>query len=218
MSGARLAVLALLALATNGCGLGYLVRAGCSEARILWRREPIRSVLGRPDLDPGLRERLDLVLATRTFADEALDLRVGESFETFAEVDGEDTIWVVSAARRDRLEAYTWWYPIVGRVPYKGFFERPRADAAAAALETRGLDVDVRSASAFSTLGWFADPLLSTTAKADSVTLVETVLHELFHATLYLSGQAVFNESAATFVGHRGAIAFFCAGPGRDAE
>jgi len=213
----RVALVAL-ALAASGCGIGYVVRAGYSEARILWRREPITSVLARPDLDPGLRERLELVLAVRAFARDGLGLRVGESFATFADVDGDATVWVVSAAYRDRLEAYTWWFPVVGRVPYKGFFDRGDATALAGTLEADQLDVDVRSASAFSTLGWFADPLLSTTARADPVRLAETVIHELFHATLYLPGEATFNESAATFVGHRGAIAFFCDGPGENVE
>jgi predicted aminopeptidase len=215
---ASLAV-AMLALAATGCGTaGYLLQSGLAEARILWRREPIAHVLARPDLEANLRERLRLVLEVRRFAEDPLGLRVGDSFSTFADVDGSAVVWVVSAARRDRLEAYTWWYPVVGRVPYQGFFERDAAERAARALQAKGFDVDVRPASAFSTLGWFADPLLSSTAKAGPVRLTETVIHELFHATLYVPGATVFNESAATFVGHRGAIAFFCGGPGDDAE
>jgi predicted aminopeptidase len=214
---------AALAFACAGCGAGYLLRASCSEARILWRREPIERVLARGDLDEGLRERLALVLVVRRFAADGLGLRVGESYSTFADVGGDGTVHVLSAAYRDRLEAYTWWYPVVGRAPYRGFFERADAEAAARRLEARGLDVDVRPASAFSTLGWFADPLLSTTADYPPVVLAEIVIHELFHATLYLPGETAFNESAATFAGHRGAIALFCgdgplADPARCAE
>src|SRR5207247_1246767 len=112
------------------------------------------------------------------------------------------------------LAASTWWYPVVGRVPYQGFFERGQAEAAGERLSGRGLDVEVRPAVAFSTLGWFADPLLSTVAQAPPVALADTVIHELFHSTIYVPGDATFNESAATFAGHRGAIAFFCSGPG----
>ena len=209
----------LLAGVAAGCGgVGYVARAGWSEARILWRREPIAEVMARPELDPALRERLALALAVRDFAAGPLGLRVGDSYRTFAEVDGDATVHVVSAAHRDRLAPYTWWYPIVGTVPYRGFFARGAAEAAAHALEARDLDVDVRPAIAFSTLGWFADPLLSSVAVERPEPLAETILHELFHATLYVPGATAFNESAAMFAGQRGAAAFFCAGPRQNAD
>jgi predicted aminopeptidase len=208
----------LLVLLLSGCAEpGYLVRAGWSEARLLLSRQPIPDLLARPNLDPALRERLELTLAIRDFAAESLGMRVGDAYTTFAEVPREATIYVVSAAHRDRLEAYLWRYPLVGRLPYRGFFQREAADAAAGALAARDLDVDVRQALAFSTLGWFADPLLSTAASEAPVAVADTVLHELWHATLFVPGQATFNESAATFAGHRGAVAFFCGGPGDDA-
>jgi predicted aminopeptidase len=207
---------ALLLLA--GCGApAYVARLGWEEARILLRREPIPAVLARPDLAPDLRERLELVLAARTYARDDLGLDVGDVFGSFAEVDPDQTVHVVSAARRDRLEAITWWWPIAGEVPYRGFFDRADALAESRALAARDLDVDVRPAIAFSTLGWFADPLLSSTAREAPVDLVETVFHELFHTTLYVPGASAFNESAATWVGNRGAVAFFCHGPRADA-
>jgi predicted aminopeptidase len=196
----------------------YVARLGWTEAKILWRREPIREVIAQAGTDAGLRGRLELVLAAREFARDRLGFRVGESYDSYAAVaPAEATIHVVSAAYRDRLASYTWWYPIAGRVPYRGFFDERAARAEAARLARRDLDVDVRPALAFSTLGWFADPLLSTTAEADAVPLVTTVLHELFHQTLYVPGEPAFNESAATFAGERGAVAFFCGRDGRDA-
>jgi predicted aminopeptidase len=115
----------------------------------------------------------------------------------------------VSAAYRDTLKPYTWWFPIVGRVPYKGYFDFGAAQRDARNLVADGFDVYVRPSDAFSTLGFFNDPLLNTTLKGDSLGLANTVIHELTHNTFYASGQAPFNESFAMFVGARGAAAFF---------
>ena len=215
----RLAACVVLAVLLGGCAQPlYVARLGWTEAKILWRREPMREVIAEPGTDPALRERLELVLAAREFARQQLGFDVGGSYGSYAAVGPEEaTVYVVSAAHRDRLASYTWWYPIAGRVPYRGFFAERAAQAEAARLARRDLDVDVRPAVAFSTLGWFADPLLSTTAEADAVPLVTTVLHELFHQTLYVPGEPAFNESAATFAGERGAVAFFCTRDGNDA-
>ena len=202
---------ALLALALGGCGVGYVARAGYEEARILWRREPVATLLARPDLDPDLRAKLELVAAVRAYAAEQLGLRVGGSYDSVATVDADQVVHVVTAAPRDRLEPLTWWFPIVGRVPYRGYFDRRDADAFAADLERQGNDTMVRPALAFSTLGWFDDPLLSTMLRDDETRLAETVIHELTHATRYVPGQAAFNESLAMFVGLRGAERFFVA-------
>jgi predicted aminopeptidase len=212
-------LLVLFAMLLSGCGQPlYVARLGWTEAKILWRREPIREVIAEPGTDAGLRERLTLVLAAREFARERLGLQVGGSYGSYAVIAPEEaTIHVVSAAYRDHLTSYTWWYPVAGRVPYRGFFDERAAQAEAARLARRDLDVDVRPAVAFSSLGWFADPLLSTMAQAEAVPLVTTVLHELFHQTLYVPGEPAFNESAATFAGGRGAVAFFCARDGTDA-
>ncbi|MFN8644786.1 MAG: aminopeptidase, partial [Candidatus Binatia bacterium] len=147
----------------------------------------------------------------RRFAADDLGLAVGGSYATLTRVDAAQIIYAVSAAPRDRLVPYTWWFPIVGRMPYRGYFERADAAALAAELERDGYDTLVRPAVAFSTLGWFDDPLLSSLLRADDAQLAETVVHELTHNTLYVPGHADFNESFATFVGLHGAAAFFTA-------
>jgi predicted aminopeptidase len=200
-----------LCLLFFGCSPTYVLRAGYEEAKILWRREPIEDMLQRADLDPATRAKLELVLAVRRFARDTLELRVDGSYATFARVDADQVVHVVTAAYQLRLEPYTWWFPIVGRVPYKGFFSRASADDEAQCLERSGYDTYVRPSVAFSTLGWFADPLLSNLLRYDRATLADVIIHELLHNTSYLAGRADFDESFANFVGLRGAIAFFAA-------
>jgi predicted aminopeptidase len=198
--------LVLFALTPTGC---YLSRAGWEEAKILGRRRPIAKLVGDSALDSLTRGKLRLVLEARDYARYTLGLDVGESFTTFSPLRRDTLVLVVSAAHRDRLVPYTWWFPIVGRVPYKGFFDFGDARSLASRLAADGYDVYLRPASAFSTLGWFNDPLLSTTLRADSLDLVNTVIHEVTHNSFYAPGQAVFNESFANFVGARGAESFF---------
>ena len=187
----------------------YILRAGWEEAKILARRRPIEEVVADSGTSPGLRDRLTLVIAARQYAVDSLSLDAGESFTTFAQLDRDTLVLVLSAAYRDRLEAHRWWFPIVGRLPYKGFFRTGDALRARADFEARGFDTYLRPASAFSTLGWFNDPLLSTTVRADTASLVNTVIHELSHNTLFVAGNAEFSESFASFIGARGAEAFF---------
>lgn len=187
----------------------FLLRAGWEEARILARRQPIERLIADPATDAATRDKLQLVLLARTFAVDSVGLDARESFRQFTQLERDTLLLVVSAAHRDTLRAHTWWFPIVGRVPYKGFFSFSRARREEERLRGRGLDTYIRPASAFSTLGWFNDPLLSTTLAHDSVFLANTVIHELTHNTFYARGQAVFNESFANFVGSRGAIRLF---------
>ena len=188
----------------------YILRAGYEEAKILWYRRPIADILRQPGpLDLSTQEKLRLVLRVRDFAEQDLGFRVGGSYGSLSELPSPPTIYVITAAHRTRLEAYTWWFPIVGRVSYKGYFDSAQADAEARRLETQGFDTYMRTAAAFSTLGWFADPLLPQLLGYDGATLANIVLHELFHNTFYLSGQTAFNESLANFAGYRGALAFF---------
>jgi predicted aminopeptidase len=149
-------------------------------------------------------------MEARTFAIEKLRLDVGESYTSFAQLKSDTLAHVLSAARQDRLEPRTWWFPVVGRFPYKGFFDLDDALAAQQELLDEGWDTYLRPTAAFSTLGWFNDPLLSTLLRRDDVDLIETILHELAHNHLFVSGQVMFNESFATFVGRVGAAQFFC--------
>lgn len=192
------------------CSAGYVVRAGIEEAKILRRRRPIPEVIASPDTGQRTREKLELVETARTFAAKQIGLKVGESYTTYSRVSRDTLLLVLQASRKDAFQPVTWWFPIVGRVPYKGFFKAKDALREARKLDAEGYDTYVRPSGAFSTLGWFNDPLLSTILRYDSVSLASTVIHEVTHNTLYLPSQVAFNESFANFVGPVGAIELFC--------
>ena len=187
----------------------YLLRAAWEEAQILARRRSINVLVADAATPAELRSKLVLVMAARDFARDSVGLQTGASFTTYSALGRDTLVLVVSAAYRDRLQSYTWWFPVVGRVPYKGYFDFDEARRQEQALSARGFDARLGAASAFSTLGWFNDPLLPSTLHADTLTLANTVIHELTHNTYYAPGGAIFNESFANFVGARGAERFF---------
>ena len=191
----------------------YLTRAGIEETRILHARQPITELAADPRTDPALRDALGLVVASRDYA-ARLGLEAKETYTTYADVGRDTLLLVLQAAPRDCICPYTWKYPIVGRIPYKGFFDTRAARREADRLAARGYDVHLRPSGAFSTLGWFNDPLLSSILRSDEVDLVETITHELSHNHLFVPGQVTFNESFANFVGRTGSARFFCSRPG----
>jgi predicted aminopeptidase len=169
-------------------------------------------------MSPAMRQRLETVLAVRKFAAGQLGLRVGGAYKTVTKVDQNAVVWVLMAAPRDSLTPYLWWFPIVGNVPYKGYFEKARAEAAARAMEERGYDTYIRPAIAFSSLGFFNDPLLSNLLELNRVELAGVLIHELFHRTYFLESDVMFDESAANWIGNRGAMDFFAQTEGPNSQ
>lgn len=203
------AVSLVVAAVLPGCSPLYVLRAAYEEGKILWRREPIADFVDSAGVQTDTQEKLKLVLAVRKYARDVLKFNVGGSYSSYSRVDRPDLTYIVMAAPETELRPYTWWFFIVGSVPYKGFFSRADAEAEIARLKAQGYDTTLRTSAAFSTLGWFDDPLLSHLLRYDKAILTEIVFHELFHNTLYIKGAGAFNESSANFVGHRAAIDFF---------
>ena len=199
-----------LTLLTAGTRTGrYLMRAAWEEGRILRGRRSIAELVRDSTTDAVTRGKLQLVLDVRAFAVESLGLPAKDAFTKYTRLRSDTLVLVLSGAARDALTPVTWWFPVVGRVPYKGFFDVRQAQREETRMRDRGFDAYLRPAPAFSTLGWFNDPVLSTTLRADSADVANTVVHELTHNRYYAKGEAVFNESFANFVGARGAAAFF---------
>jgi predicted aminopeptidase len=209
-----MAILAL-ALLLSSCNPVYVARAGWAQLRILSSRVPLTEVMTDPATDEVTRGKLRLVWDARGYAIDSLGFaNAGESYTSLARLESDTLALVLSAAYQDRLAFRTWWFPIVGRVPYRAYFSIGAAERARADLEAEGFDTYLRPTAAFSTLGWFADPLYSTLLRFDEVDLVETVLHELAHNHLYIPGGGRFNEAWANFAGHAAAIEFFCSRDG----
>jgi predicted aminopeptidase len=210
---ARIASALFLAvlLTTTGClQFGYLLQAGEGQLDLVCRARPIDHALADPDTPPEVRTQLEEVPRIKAFALE-YGLVPTSSYESFVALDRPVAVWVVSAAPPLSFDSLTWSFPIVGSVPYLGWFDRYDAQAQAASLEADGWDVDLRGASAYSTLGWFRDPVLSSMlgdGTDGTGGLAEVILHESLHATVYVKGQSGFNEGLATFVGDHLALAY----------
>ena len=146
-----------------------------------------------------------LVLDIRCFAMEELGLRASKNYTRYVELDRDYLAAVVSACAADSFTRHEWTFPVVGTVPYKGFFNPKDAQKEAAKLKSAGLDIWIRPVDAFSTLGWFKDPLYSYMKNYSVYQLADLIIHELFHATAFIKGRVEFNEQLAEFVGTHGA-------------
>ncbi len=195
----------LLLPALSGC---YLAKQGAYILRYQLASRPVSRLLARDRLSPGEREFLLRVREIRRFAVEEIGLKANRNYTRYVRVNRSYLVDVVSASARDRFEPYLWRFPFFGAFPYKGFFERRDAEREAEALRRRDLDVFIRTADAFSTLGFFSDPLYSYMAGDSPYELANLIIHEQTHATVFIRNQVNFDEEMATFVGREGALWF----------
>ena len=200
-----LAGLTLATVATCACAdLSWFLEQGIGQAEVLAAARPIAPLLADPRTPPKVRQRLALAVAARRYAKQ-LGLDVGLQYRDVVFLDAPALVYVVSAAPRASLQPYLWSYPFVGDLPYRGSFDLDDAEALAVELAGQGFDVDVRPVTTYSLLGILPDPVVSTMLfRSDELDIVETVIHELSHATVFVPGQGAFNEGLATFIGKQG--------------
>lgn len=188
-----------------GCGtLGYYEQSVSGHLRLMAAREPIDEVVQSPDTDAGLRRKLEFVRKVRAFASSELALPDNRSYRYFTQLDRPYVVWNVVATPYNSLEPKKWCFPVAGCVSYRGYFHRDEAESFAAKLRKQGFDVAVLGASAYSTLGWFADPVVSPMLDYPEPELAGLIFHELAHERLYVKGDTAFNESFATTVEQAG--------------
>lgn len=183
----------------------YITSEGAAFLAMQARAKPTAKLLADPALPADRRAFLERVGRVRRFAVEELGMRDTENYTSFVEVPGDRVATVVQACAELSFDRHLWSYPVVGRLPYKGFFDPGDAEKEAARLRKEGLDVIVRGVDAFSTLGWFKDPLYSFMESYGEAELAELIIHELTHATAFSKREGAFNEELATFVGRSGA-------------
>ncbi len=204
-----LLVVSLPVVVTTGCSMGYLWHLGKGQARILLGMQPADVVLQDESTDPSVRDKILLLQEAKRFGEQVLGLAPSRSYTYFYQVENPPLGYNLTASPQLELDAYLWCFPIAGCVPYKGFFERERAERERDKMAALGYDVYFRPLIAYSTLGWFPDPIFSTWLGAGRAFLVETVLHEMVHGTVYVKDESTFNEGIATFICERGTVAFF---------
>jgi predicted aminopeptidase len=200
----------VLATVLSGCqAVSYYKQAIRGQYQIFANRERVEKLIARTNTPAALKEKFRLVLDLRRFAEKELKLPVDGHYNRYVDVKRPFVVWNVHGAREFSLEPKTWWYPIVGRLKYRGFFSETQAKRYAKTLEEEGLDVYVSGVEAYSTLGWFKDPLLNTFIHHDEIELADILFHELAHQRVFASGDTDFNEAFATAAAEEGVRRWF---------
>jgi predicted aminopeptidase len=193
--------IALIVASSGGC---YLLESAQGQLALMSKREPISRVIDEPGTPAALRAQLRSVTAIRDFASRELGLPDNGSYRKYADIGRPYVVWNVVAAPEFSVDPKRWCFPIVGCVGYRGYFVEKRARHFAAGLHARGFDVVVGGVAAYSTLGHFDDPILSSMVNWDDVELAAIIFHELTHQLLYVPDDASFNEALATTIEEEG--------------
>lgn len=200
--------------------MSYVVENGVGQWRLFNRARPVEEVLKSPRTSETTRAAIRVVGKAKHFAVKELGLSATKNYETFVQLDSPCVVWAVSAAHPLALEEKKWKFPFVGEVPYLGFFQKGSADEEAARIraeEQPTPDTWVRCVPAFSSLGWFSDPLYSSMLKGTERDIAELVIHESLHATVWVGNSVDFNEKLANYVGLEGSLRYISREKGDDA-
>ena len=189
----------------SGCGtVGYYAQAVGGHLSLMSKRQPLEKVMAAEDTDPEIKRKLELLRDARVFAVDTLSLPKNDSYSTFVKTGKKNITWNVVATPEFSMVPKQWCFPVAGCVLYRGYFAETRAQSYQTKLQEQGFDTQLGGASAYSTLGWFDDPLLDTMLRGSDIRLVGLIFHELAHQQLYIKDDSSFNEAFATFVEQQG--------------
>ncbi len=192
----------------TGCQIPYLVESAWTHLKIMSSKKDIEKALENPDLPEDWKSKLRLTLEIRPYI-KSIGLEITKNYRTFVDLKKPYISHLLIVAPEYSLKPKTWWFPIVGSFPYKGFHNEQKAIKASEYYSKRKYDVYIRGVSAYSTLGWFNDPLLSTMMKYPEEDLVETIIHESVHATIFIKNNVDFNEQLAVFIAKKATLDYY---------
>ena len=207
----------LLGFLLAGCSFYYVAKQGVYQLKLLANAEPIEKALRSPEIAKNVRHKLMLISEVRDYCRDKLHLKVNSNYKD-VNLSWNHILYNVSASEPLAFKPYIWWFPIIGNVPYKGFFDEKDADAQVLKLESEGFETLKRRVGGYSTLGYFSDPVWPTMLEMSDESLTELIIHELTHATYYIPYETPFNETLANFVGKTGAHRFFVDKFGENSE
>ncbi len=202
----KMSLLALYLCLLTGCEhIGFYNQAVTGHIGIMLGSQPVNELLADPEIPKTLRQQLILTQRILEYAETALSIEADGKYLRYVQLQGDYVVWNVFAAKPLDLGGETWCYPVAGCAPYKGYYAQEDALAFADKYQRMGFETYVGGVSAYSTLGWFDDPLLSSFIDYQPLSLAQLLFHELAHSKVWVPGSAAFNESFASFVGRQGA-------------
>ena len=202
-----LGVLAILIalVAFNYKLVRYGIEQGLGQLEMVRNAVPIDDLLADPEYPDSLKQKLLLIKEIRRYAIDSLHLKDSKNYNAVYDLKGRPTAYVVQACEKYRIKKYLWKFPVVGKLPYKGFFDEEDAKKEVAWLEKQGYDTRIAHPSGWSTMGWFTDPVLSTMLRRSEGELADLIIHELTHSTVFVKDNSELNENIADYVGENGA-------------
>jgi predicted aminopeptidase len=188
--------------------VGYGLMQARGQFNILWNARPVADCLQNPEFPDTLKYKLWLIAQIKQFTVDSLGLDPSDSYTKYYDQQGKPLLWIITACEPYELKAKEWEFPIIGSFSYKGFFDREKLLKAEKDLQAEEYDTEIDEVSAYSTLGWLSDPVLSSMLRRSEGSLASLIIHELTHGTLFVPGKLSYNENLADFVGDYGASGF----------